>query len=44
MGDELNNSRQQAALLQDQVDSLRLAVARHDTLLTRLAGMAGIPQ
>jgi hypothetical protein len=42
MGDELNASRQQAADLQAQLDSLRGVVARQDTLLTRLAGMAGV--
>lgn len=42
MGDELNASRQQASDLQNQLDSLRGVVARQDTLLTRIAGMAGI--
>ena len=42
MGDELNASRQQASDLQSQIDSLRGVVARQDTLLTRIAGMAGI--
>jgi hypothetical protein len=44
MADELNASRQQAADIQTQLDSLRLVVARQDTLLTRLAGMAGVPR
>ena len=44
MGDELNASRQQAADLQTQMDSLRAVVAKQDTLLTRLAGMAGVPR
>ena len=44
IGDELNASRQQAADLQAQLDSLRVVVARQDTLLTRLAGMAGVPR
>jgi hypothetical protein len=44
MGDELNASRQQAADLQTQIDSLRTVVAKQDTLLTRLAGMAGVPR
>jgi hypothetical protein len=44
MGDELNASRQQAADLQAQMDSLRTVVAKQDTLLTRLAGMAGLPR
>jgi hypothetical protein len=44
MAEELNASRQQTADLQTQLDSLRLVVARQDTLLTRLAGMAGVPR
>lgn len=44
MGDELNASRQQASDLQSQLDSLRGVVARQDTLLTRIANMAGIPR
>jgi hypothetical protein len=44
MADELNASRQQAADLQSQIDSLRVIVAKQDTLLTRLAGMAGVPR
>ena len=44
MADELNASRQQAADLQTQLDSIRVIVARQDTLLTRLAGMAGVPR
>ena len=44
MADELNASRQQTADLQTQFDSLRFVVARQDTLLTRLAGMAGVPK
>ena len=44
MADELNASRQQTSDLQIQLDSLRLVVARQDTLLTRLAGMAGVPR
>jgi hypothetical protein len=43
MGEELNASRQQAAQMQSELDSLRGVVARQDTLLTRLAGMAGVP-
>ena len=44
MADELNASRQQTSDLQIQLDSLRVVVARQDTLLTRLAGMAGVPR
>jgi hypothetical protein len=44
LGDQLNAFRQDNAVLQQQVDSLSLVVARQDTLLRRLATMAGIPQ
>jgi hypothetical protein len=44
LGDELNASRQQEAQMQSDLDSLRVVVARQDTLLTRLAGMAGVPR
>ncbi|CAN5816760.1 hypothetical protein BH11GEM2_BH11GEM2_27320 [soil metagenome] len=43
LGDELNASRQDAALMHDQMDSLRIAVAKQDTLLRQLAGMANVP-
>jgi hypothetical protein len=42
MGDELNASREQAAIMQGELDSLKSVVARQDSLLTRLAGMAGV--
>ena len=44
MADELNAARQQTADVQTELDSLRVIVARQDTLLTRLAGMAGVPR
>jgi hypothetical protein len=44
LGDELNASRQQEAQMQSDLDSLRIVVARQDTLLTKLAGMAGVPR
>jgi hypothetical protein len=44
LGDQLNAFRQDNAVLQEQVDSLSLVVARQDTLLRRLATMAGLPQ
>lgn len=44
MGDELNSARQQTAQMQADLDSLRGVVARQDTLLTKLAGMAGVPR
>lgn len=43
IGDEMNATRQEAADMRDTVDSLRLVVARQDTLLRQLAGMAGVP-
>jgi len=43
MGDELNNARQETAVMHEQIDSLRIVVARQDTLLRQLAGMAGVP-
>lgn len=44
IGDQLNAFRQDNAVLQQQVDSLSVVVARQDTLLRRLATMAGLPQ
>jgi hypothetical protein len=43
MGDELNASRQETSVMHDQIDSLRTIVARQDTLLRQLSGMAGVP-
>jgi uncharacterized protein (DUF1810 family) len=43
MADELGALRQDNASLQGQVDSLRGVVARQDTVLRRLANMAGVP-
>ena len=43
VGDELNATRQEAAAMHDQIDSLRMTVARQDTLLRQLAGMANVP-
>ena len=37
LGDELNASRQEAATMHDQIDSVRVVVARQDTLLRQLA-------
>jgi hypothetical protein len=44
LGDELNASRQQEAQMQADLDSLRVVVAKQDTLLTRLAAVAGVPR
>jgi hypothetical protein len=43
LGDELNASRQDAAAMHDQLDSLKFVVAKQDTLLRQLAGMANVP-
>jgi hypothetical protein len=42
MSDALVAVREETALLQAQVDSLREQMARQDTVLRRLASMAGI--
>lgn len=43
MSDALVAVREETALLQAQVDSLREHMARQDTVLRRLASMAGMP-
>jgi hypothetical protein len=43
MSDALLALREETALLQGQVDSLREQMARQDTVLRRLASMAGVP-
>ena len=43
LSDALNQVRQDNALLQAQIDSLRLVVARQDTLIRRLAAVTGVP-
>lgn len=43
LSDAINDVRQESAVLQEQIDSLRLVVARQDTLVMRLAAIAGVP-
>jgi hypothetical protein len=43
VGTEISAMRQDFAVLQGQVDSLRGVVARQDTLITRLAALANMP-
>jgi hypothetical protein len=43
MSDALVALREETALLQAQVDSLREQMARQDTVLRRLASLAGMP-
>ena len=42
MGDAVNELRQENAMLQAQVDSLAIVVAKQDTVLRGLAAAAGI--
>jgi hypothetical protein len=43
MGEAVNALQQETAAMQAQVDSLSAVVARQDTVLRRIAGMAGVP-
>jgi hypothetical protein len=43
LGDGMNDLRQDNAALQQQVDSLRLVVAKQDTIIRQLANLAGVP-
>jgi hypothetical protein len=43
VGTTVNSMQQDFAILQNEVDSLRQVVARQDTIIGRLAGMAGLP-
>lgn len=43
LGDGLSDLRQENAVLQQQVDSLILVVAKQDTVIRQLANLAGVP-
>ena len=43
LGDGMNTLRQENSEIQQQVDSLRLVVARQDTVIRQLANLAGMP-
>lgn len=43
VGTEVSALRQDYAVLQSQVDSLRGVVARQDTIIARLASLANVP-
>lgn len=43
VGTQLSAMQQDYAILQSEVDSLRGVVARQDTIIGRLASMAGLP-
>lgn len=40
---ELNAQRQDMAMLQEQIDSLRMVTAKQDTVIRRLVNVTGIP-
>jgi hypothetical protein len=43
IADQLGAMQQDNAALQTEVDSLRVVVARQDTVVRRLANLAGVP-
>ena len=43
VGNELTAQRQDMSTLQDQIDSLKHAMARQDTVIKRLINVTGIP-
>ena len=43
LGDGMNSLRQENAEIQQQIDSLRLVVARQDSLIRQMANLAGMP-
>jgi hypothetical protein len=42
LGDAVNDLRRESSILQQELDSLRIQVARQDTLLRQMANLAGI--
>jgi hypothetical protein len=43
LGDAVSTLQIENALLQEQIDSLRIAVAKQDTALRQFANLAGMP-
>ena len=43
VGTQMSAMQQDYALLQEQLDSLRMVVARQDTIISRLATLANMP-
>jgi hypothetical protein len=43
LGDAVSTLQIENAVLQEQIDSLRIAVAKQDTALRRFANLAGMP-
>jgi hypothetical protein len=42
--DEMQVQRQDMMVMQEQIDSLKVVVAKQDSIITRLANLAGIPR
>jgi hypothetical protein len=42
--DEMQIQRQDMMVMQEQIDSLKVVMAKQDSIITRLANMAGIPR
>lgn len=40
--DEINAQRQEMAIMQEQIDSLKFVMAKQDTLIKKLMNLAGI--
>ena len=43
IADEMQAQRQDVGLLQEQIDSLKIVTAKQDTLIKKLANLAGVP-
>jgi cell division protein FtsX len=43
VADEIQAQRQDMATLQEQIDSLKIVTAKQDSLIKKLANLAGIP-
>ena len=41
--DEINAQRQEMAIMQEQIDPLKFAMVKQDSLIKKLANLAGIP-
>ena len=44
LSDAVNDLRRENSVLQEQIDSLRVVVARQDTMVRNLANLAGVPR
>jgi peptidoglycan hydrolase CwlO-like protein len=41
--DEINAQRQDMAIMQEQIDSLKAAMSKQDSVVRKLANLAGVP-